>query len=59
MKKEYISPEFLFVGVLLPDVLSSSPEYYDDGGSDDNDWGDDPIFDDDDGALDFDEDMGD
>ncbi len=58
MKTEYISPEFLFIGVELYDVLlSSAVEDYsstgDDNGGSGSDWGDDPIFDD---PGDFDDD---
>lgn len=55
MKKEYISPEFLFIGVELREVLLSSVEDYSSHGDDGGDWGDDPIFEGDDDPGNFDD----
>lgn len=52
MKKEYISPEFLFTGVTFSEVLSNSVENYSQYIAPTDDWGDnEPIIDDDDTII--------
>ena len=50
-KKEYLRPELSLVRFTLRDVICSSPENLSTHTSGDPGWGDDPIYDDDDGLF--------